>query len=151
MKINIVYPNWESIESEYLDNIKKSKYNILYFYPKDNTIWCSKEANNFNELKEEFDKLDCQIFWISKNNQKSHYKFICKFDLKFPLISDDNLALHKEFDVWHEKKFMWKTYMGAIRTTFLLDNDNKIIKMYEDVSVTNHANQVLSDLQNIVG
>lgn len=151
MKINISYPNWENIESEYLDNIQKTKYTILYFYPKDSTPWCSREADDFNKLKSEFNKLNCQIIWVSKDSHKSHCKFINKFELDFPLISDEDLALHKEFDVWHEKKFMWKVYMGTIRTTFLLDNDNKIVKIYPDVSVTNHANQVLSDLQNIVG
>lgn len=151
MKISITYPDGKQIESDYISTIKKSKYTVLYFYPKDNTPWCSREADDFSKLKSEFDKLDCQIIWVSKDNHKSHCKFISKFELSFPLISDEELLLNKEFDTRHEKKFMWKIYMGTVRSTFLLDNDNKIIKMYKDVSVTNHANDVLSDLQNIVG
>ena len=97
----------------------------------------------------DFANLDCQILWVSKDDHKSHCKFISKFELSFPLISDEELDLSKKFDVRQKKKFMWKEYMGMVRSTFVLDCNDKIIITYLDVSVTNHAKQVLSDLQAI--
>lgn len=150
MNIQITYPDWTQKTENYEDILKKTKYTVLYFYPKDNTPGCSREAEDFHKYVADFAKLDCQVIGVSKDNYKSHCKFINKFELSFPLISDEDLALHKKFDVRKQKKFMWREYMGTIRTTFLLDYNDKIITIYPDVSVTNHAMQVLTNLQDMV-
>lgn len=150
MIVNITKSSREPIQLDYTYYVKSHKYTVLYFYPKDSTPWCTREANDFRDYKKDFENLDCQIIWVSKDNHDSHCKFMEKFGLDFDLISDESLDLHKMFDVWWKKKFMWKEYMWTIRSTFLLDNDAKIIKTYKDISVSDHAKTVLDDLKSII-
>ena len=125
------------------------KFIVIYFYPKDDTPGCTIETNDFNKLLSKFKKLNCEIYGISKDNIKSHEKFIKKFNIKFNLLADEELKVLKKYKVWGKKKFMGKEFMGILRTTFLIDKKGKIIKIWKNVRVKNHAKDVLKTLQNI--
>ena len=125
----------------------KSKYTVLYFYPKDDTPGCTLETNDFNSLLSKFKKLDCLILGISKDDLKSHNKFKKKYKIKFNLLSDEKKEAIKAFKVWGKKKFMGKEFMGLIRSTFLV-KDNKILNEWRAVKVKNHAKDVLNFLQS---
>ena len=116
----------------------KSKYTILYFYPKDDTPGCTLETKDFNSFYNKFIKLNCEIYGISKDTIESHLKFKKKYKVKFELLSDENKIAIKKFKVWGKKKFMGKEFMGLIRSTFLLKKNN-IIKEWRNVRVKGHA------------
>ncbi len=120
---------------------------ILYFYPKDNTPGCTKEACSFRDYKEEFSKLGYSIVGVSADSVQSHQKFKEKYNLNFPLIVDENKELCNFFGVWGEKKMYGKTVEGIQRTTFILDKNLKIVKVYPRVKVEEHVNEILHDLQ----
>ena len=126
------------------------KYIVLYFYPKDDTPGCTIETNDFNKLLPKFKKLNCEILGISKDNLKSHDKFRDKYKIKFDLLADEELITLKKYKVWGKKKFMGREFMGIVRTTFLIDKKGKIIKIWNNVKVKDHAKEVLETLQNIV-
>ena len=126
------------------------KYVVLYFYPKDDTPGCTIETNDFNKLYSKFKKLDCEVYGISKDNIKSHDKFREKYKIKFDLLSDEEIKVLKKYKVWAKKKFMGREFMGIVRTTFLIDKKGKIIKIWNNVKVKDHAKEVLETLQNIV-
>ena len=123
---------------------------VLYFYPKDDTPGCTIETNNFNKLLPKFKKLNCEILGISKDNLKSHDKFRDKYKIKFDLLADEEIKVLKKYKVWAKKKFMGREFMGIVRTTFLIDKKGKIIKIWNNVKVKDHAKEVLETLQNIV-
>ena len=125
------------------------KYVVIYFYPKDDTPGCTIETNDFNKLLSKFKKLNCEIFGISKDNLKSHDKFREKFKVKFDLLSDEETKVLKKYRVWGKKKFMGREYMGINRSTFLIDPKGKIIKIWENVNVKEHALEVLKTLKSI--
>ena len=126
------------------------KYVIIYFYPKDDTPGCTIETNDFNKLLPKFKKLNCEILGISKDNLKSHDKFRDKYKIKFDLLADEEIKVLKKYKVWAKKKFMGREFMGIVRTTFLIDKKGKIIKIWNNVKVKDHAKEVLETLQNIV-
>ena len=126
------------------------KYIVLYFYPKDDTPGCTIETNDFNRLLPKFKKLNCEILGISKDNLKSHDKFRDKYKIKFDLLADEEIKVLKKYKVWAKKKFMGREFMGIVRTTFLIDKKGKIIKIWNNVKVKDHAKEVLETLQNIV-
>jgi len=152
LKINTKAPDFTltSTNSSHY-SLKKSlgKYVVIYFYPKDDTPGCTIEANDFNKLLPQFKKLNCEIFGISKDNLKSHDKFKEKYKLKFDLLSDEELTVLKKFKVWGKKKFMGREFMGILRTTFLIDKKGKILKIWENVKVKDHAKEVLETLKEI--
>ena len=123
---------------------------VLYFYPKDDTPGCTIETNDFNKLLPKFKKLNCEILGISKDNLKSHDKFRDKYNIKFDLLADEEIKVLKKYKVWAKKKFMGREFMGIVRTTFLIDKKGKIIKIWNNVKVKDHAKEVLKTLQNIV-
>ena len=125
------------------------KYVVLYFYPKDDTPGCTIETNDFNKLLSKFKKLDCEIYGISKDSIKSHDKFRDKYKIKFDLLADEELKVLKKYKVWGKKKFMGREFMGTNRTTFLIDKKGKIIKIWENVKVKDHAKEVLETLKDI--
>jgi len=125
------------------------KYVVIYFYPKDDTPGCTIETNDFNKLLPKFKKLNCDVFGISKDNLKSHDKFRDKYKIKFDLLSDVDLTVLKKYKVWAKKKFMGREFMGILRTTFLIDPIGKIIKIWENVKVKDHAKDVLDTLISI--
>ncbi len=125
------------------------KYVVLYFYPKDDTPGCTIETNDFNKLLSKFKKLDCEIYGISKDNIKSHHKFRDKYKIKFDLLADEELKVLKKYKVWGKKKFMGREFMGTNRTTFLIDKKGKIVKIWKNVKVKDHAKEVLETLKDI--
>mgnify|MGYP001416821315 FL=1 len=126
----------------------KSKYTVLYFYPKDDTPGCTLETKDFNSFYNKFIKLNCEIYGISKDTIESHLKFKKKYKVKFELLSDENKIAIKEFKVWGKKKFMGKEFMGLIRSTFLLKKNN-IIKEWRNVRVKGHTEEVYNFLKSI--
>ena len=125
------------------------KFVIIYFYPKDDTPGCTIETNDFNKLLPKFKKLNCEIFGISKDTIKSHDKFREKFKIKFDLLSDEEIKVLKKYKVWGKKKFMGREFMGIIRSTFLIDKKGKIVKVWDNVKVKDHAKEVLETLKSL--
>ena len=125
------------------------KYIVIYFYPKDDTPGCTIETNDFNKLLPKFKKLNCEIFGISKDTIKSHDKFREKFKIKFDLLSDEEIKVLKKYKVWGKKKFMGREFMGIIRSTFLIDKKGKVIKVWDNVKVKDHAKEVLETLKSL--
>ena len=129
-------------------NKLKSKFVVLYFYPKDDTPGCTLETKDFNSLLSKFKKHDCSIYGISKDNLKSHLKFKEKYGVKFDLLADEKKEAIKSYKIWEKKKFLGVEFMGIIRSTFLIKG-NKIIKEWRSVKVKDHAKQVLNFLSNL--
>lgn len=121
----------------------KGKKLVLYFYPKDQTPGCTKQACGFRDLKKEFEKADTVILGVSKDSLKSHEKFIDKFELPFELLSDENGKLMEAFGIWKEKSLYGRTFMGIERSTFLIDKEGKIQKEWRKVKVAGHMDEVL--------
>ncbi len=128
-----------------LEDFKGQKI-VLYFYPKDNTSGCTLESKTFTSLKKEFGNKGYKIIGVSRDSIKSHKNFILKQELDLLLLSDVNEELVKAFDVLKEKSMYGRTYMGIIRSTFILDKNGAIVKEYRNVKAKGHAEQVLSDL-----
>ena len=124
----------------------KSKYVVLYFYPKDDTPGCTLETKDFNSLLAKFKKAKCEVFGISKDSLDSHKKFKEKYKVKFELLSDEDKKSIKAYKTWGKKKFMGKEFMGQIRSTILI-KDNKILNEWRNVRVKDHANDVLNFLK----
>src|SRR5215469_14716377 len=121
----------------------KGKNVILYFYPKDDTPGCTKEACGFRDHFAEIKKRGALLLGVSKDPAKSHEKFTKKFDLPFPLLSDLDHKIAEAYGAWGEKKFMGRTYMGMHRVTFLIGGDGRIKKIWRQVEPDEHAEEVL--------
>ncbi len=115
----------------------------LYFYPKDDTPGCTKQACSLRDGFEEFERRGIKIYGVSTDNETSHQKFISKFSLPFPLLVDADHAIADAYDSYGEKKFMGKTYNGVLRKTFLIDEAGKIKKIFDKVNVEEHSDEVL--------
>ena len=126
------------------------KYVVIYFYPKDDTPGCTIETNDFNKLLPKFKKLNCEVLGISKDNLKSHDKFRDKYKIKFDLLADEKLEVLKKYKVWGKKKFMGREFMGVIRSSILIDRKGKILKVWDNVKVKDHAKEVLETLNDII-
>lgn len=118
---------------------------VLYFYPKDNTSGCTKQACDFNENLKAFEKLKCNVVGVSKDSYKSHDNFSKKFDLRFPLISDDG-SFSQAFGVWVEKSMYGRKYFGIERSTFLIDEKGFVEKIWRKVKVPGHVDEVKESL-----
>lgn len=117
---------------------------LIYFYPKDNTPGCSVQATTFTSLKDEFQKKDVTVVGVSGDSLSSHQKFVNAKDLKIRLLVDENNELAKKLDVWGEKKNYGKTYMGIIRSTFLVERETgEILNEWRNVRAKGHAERVL--------
>ena len=125
----------------------KSKYIVLYFYPKDDTPGCTLETKDFNSLLSNFKKVKCEVFGISKDSLESHEKWSKKLNLKFELLADENKTALKAYKAWTKKKFMGREFMGTIRSTFIIEK-NKIIKEWRNVKAAGHAAEVLDFIKN---
>jgi peroxiredoxin Q/BCP len=122
----------------------RGKKIVLYFYPKDDTPGCTKEACSFRDSFAKFKKRGIEVFGVSLDSEKSHQKFIDKFSLPFPLLADTERKLAESFGTYGEKKFMGRTYMGVNRMTFLIDEQGKIKKIFSKVKPEEHAEEVLA-------
>lgn len=116
---------------------------VLYFYPKDNTPGCTAEACNLRDNYEALQAEGYAVVGVSKDSEVSHRKFIEKQSLPFPLIADTATTLNEAFGVWREKKMAGRTYMGTVRTTFVIDENGVITDVIEKVDTKNHASQIL--------
>tara|TARA_B100000941_G_scaffold166623_1_gene118614 strand:- start:27 stop:494 length:468 start_codon:yes stop_codon:yes gene_type:complete len=153
LKINSKAPLFTAVSTSKNNySLKDSfgKYVVLYFYPKDNTPGCTIETNDFNKLLSKFNKLNCEVYGISKDSLDSHFKFKDKYKIKFDLLADEDLKLLKKYKVWGKKKFMGREFMGTIRSTYLIDKKGLIIKAWENVKVKDHAKEVLETLKSIL-
>ena len=151
LKEKIKAPNFElpsTSQNDYSLKDSIGKYVVIYFYPKDDTPGCTIETIDFNKSLSKFKKLECDVFGISKDNLKSHEKFKNKYKINFDLLADEGLTVLKKYKVWGKKKFMGREFMGINRTTFLIDTKGKIIKIWENVKVKDHAKEVLTTLKN---
>jgi len=124
----------------------KGKTVVLYFYPKDMTSGCTQEACDFRDFTPQLKKSSAVVLGVSKDSVVSHQKFKEKYDLPFPLLSDDSGEVCEKYGVWKQKSMYGRKYMGIERSTFVIGADGKIAKIYNKVKVKDHAKTVLADL-----
>ncbi len=122
---------------------------LLYFYPKDDTAGCTKEACMIQESLPDFKKLKIAVLGVSIDSVKSHRKFADKYGLKFTLLSDEDKKVVRQYGVWAKKKFMGREYMGTLRNSYLIDSKGRIVKIYEKVTPEKHVEEVLRDLKEL--
>lgn len=124
-------------------------YILLYFYPKDDTPGCTKEACSIRDHKKQIDKAGLKVFGVSPDDEAKHQKFIGKYNLNFPLLCDTEHKVAEKYGVWVEKNMYGKKYMGIQRDSFLIDPNGKIAKHYVKVKPEAHIDEVLEDLKNL--
>lgn len=122
------------------------KKRIVYFYPKDDTPGCTKQAIGFSEKLDDVSDKNTIVYGISKDSVASHQKFVTKYDLKIDLLSDETGAVCEQYGVWQEKKNYGKTYMGIVRTTFVIDEQGVVVNVFEKVRVEGHIDAVCERL-----
>lgn len=127
----------------------RGKWVVLYFYPRDNTPGCTKEACGFRDVYPDYQSKDIVVLGVSTDDAKSHTKFSNKFNLPFPLLSDVDGKVATAYESYGLKKFMGKEYMGISRNTFVIDPEGKIARIYLKVKPEHHATELLSDLANL--
>lgn len=125
----------------------KGKWVLLYFYPKDDTPGCTKEACTIRDNWSAFKKAGITVLGVSKDSVKSHAKFVTKYQLPFTILADEEKKVVEMYGVWQEKKLYGRAYMGIARWSFLIDPQGKIAKVYEGVKPAEHAEEVLADVQ----
>ena len=131
-----------------LDGLKGKRV-VLYFYPRDNTPGCTKEACGFRDRYDTYQDKDVVVLGVSTDDAKSHTKFIQKHDLPFPLLIDEGGEVAAKYGSYGLKKFMGKEYMGITRSTFIIDPDSKLEKIYRKVKAETHAETVLADIETL--
>jgi peroxiredoxin Q/BCP len=124
----------------------KGRNVILYFYPRDDTPGCTKEACAFRDYFADFKKRGAVVFGVSTDSVKSHDKFVEKFKLPFTLLADEDKKIVEAYGVWGEKSFMGRKYLGVARVTFLIGPDGRIKKIWPTVKPEEHAEEVLAEL-----
>ena len=135
------------------NKIKSSEFNgkkhVIYFYPKDFTPGCTREADEFSKDYKKFQREGIEIIGISPDDVESHKKFCEKMGIKYLLLADTDKEVSKKFGVWGKKKFMGREYMGVLRSTFLVNEKGKIFKIYPKVKPAGHSKEVLQDFLNL--
>ncbi|OEY86534.1 alkyl hydroperoxide reductase [Wolbachia pipientis] len=132
-----------------LNEFLHNKNIVLYFYPKDNTPGCTIEAKGFRDRINDFSMLDTVIIGVSQDNVQSHANFKAKHSLPFYLVSDENAEILKKYGVWVKKSIFGKKYWGIERATFLIDKKGIIIKIWRNVKVSGHVDEVLKTIQSV--
>lgn len=127
----------------------RGKKVVLYFYPKDNTPGCTKQACGFRDAYADFKKADTVIIGISKDSVKSHANFTTKHALPFTLLSDPETEVCEMYGIWQLKKNYGREYMGIVRTTYIIDEQGTIVKVYPKVKVKEHIEKVLEDIKSL--
>ena len=149
LNVGTIAPSFELFDQDgnlhRLEDYKGKKI-ILYFYPKDNTPGCTKEACGYNENLKAFNDKNVVVLGISKDSISSHKKFQTNYNLTFPLLSDEKLDVITKYDVWKEKKNYGKTYMGIVRTTYLIDENGVIIFANDKVKAASDALTMLGNI-----
>ena len=123
----------------------KGKKVLIYFYPKDDTPGCTTEACNFRDNMKELEKRNIIILGVSKDNIKSHNKFSEKYNLNFPILSDESLEMIKSYNAWAPKKFMGREFLGIIRKSILIDEKGKIKRIYNTVKPATHTQDIIDE------
>ena len=144
---DVILPN----ETGDIIDIKNFRPNmvVLFFYPRDNTSGCTREAKDFTENTELFNNLNINVFGISKDSITSHEKFIKKQNLTIPLLSDEAGSVCEDFGVWKEKSMYGKIYMGIERSTFIIDGSGSVTHEWRKVKVANHVAEVLETVKKL--
>ena len=144
---DVILPN----ETGDIIDIKDFRPNmvVLFFYPRDNTSGCTREAKDFTENTELFNNLNINVFGISKDSITSHAKFIKKQNLTIPLLSDEAGSVCEDFGVWKEKSMYGKIYMGIERSTFIIDGSGSVTHEWRKVKVANHVAEVLETVKKL--
>jgi peroxiredoxin Q/BCP len=124
---------------------------VLYFYPKDDTSGCTREAQDFTALAGDFRKAGVKVIGVSRDSMKSHDKFIGKYELSVPLVSDEDGRISNAFGTWVEKSMYGRKYMGMERATYLIGADGRVLKAWRKVKVPNHAREVLETAREAAG
>jgi peroxiredoxin Q/BCP len=122
---------------------------VLYFYPKDDTSGCTREAQDFTALAGDFKKAGVKVIGVSRDPMKAHEKFIGKYDLAVPLVSDEDGRISDAFGTWVQKSMYGRKYMGMERATYLIGADGRVLRAWRKVKVPNHAREVLSAAQEL--
>ena len=153
ISLNDKLPNF-SLEATMVNTFRDSdllgQWAVLFIYPKDNTSGCTREAREFNERYSDFESAGVRIFGVSKDSLASHISFSKKLNLQFPLISDPQTQLIQSLNAWKEKSMYGKKYMGAERSTFLIDKDLTIKYIWRKVKVAGHVNEVFDKYRELV-
>ncbi|MBF2035443.1 MAG: thioredoxin-dependent thiol peroxidase [Leptolyngbyaceae cyanobacterium T60_A2020_046] len=152
LTVGDVAPDFELPDAE--GNIVKlsalrGQWVVLYFYPRDNTPGCTKEACGFRDAYSDYQGQNIVVLGVSTDDAKSHTKFITKYDLPFPLLVDAEAEVATQYDSYGLKKFMGKEYMGISRSTFLINPEGKLAKIYRKVKPEPHASEVLADIAEL--
>jgi peroxiredoxin Q/BCP len=132
-----------------LSDFKGHQAVVLYFYPKDDTPGCTKEACSFRDLGSQFAEAGAAILGVSADPVDSHEQFVGKFSLNFPLLADTDTSVCQAYGVWGEKSRYGKTFLGVTRTTFVIDREGIVRKVYPKVSVDQHADEVLQMVRSL--
>lgn len=122
---------------------------VLYFYPKDNTPTCTTESCDFRDYNGKFARAKAKVIGISPDEVKSHLKFIDKYELPFPLLADTEHEVCEQYGVWQEKSMYGRKYMGVVRSTFLIDEEGKLVREWRSVKVKGHVEEVLEAVKEI--
>lgn len=122
----------------------KGRRVVLYFYPKDDTPGCTKEACSFRDADDVYKEKNIRVLGVSTDSEKSHQKFISKYSLPFTLLADTDKKIVEDYGVWGEKSMYGRKYMGTNRKTFLIDEEGKLVKIFDKVNVSEHADEVLA-------
>ena len=133
-----------------LDDLS-GKWSVIYFYPRDDTPGCTVEAKEFTELNNKFKENGASIYGVSPDNEDKHCKFIDKYDLKIDLLADTEKTMLSDYGVWQEKSMYGKTYMGVVRTTYLINPNGNIAEAWTKVKAKGHAEAVLNRLIELKG
>ena len=141
-QFEVVDQDGKTVKSE--DFIGKGRKTIIYFYPKDNTPGCTAEACSLRDNYAALTAAGYNVVGVSKDSAKSHQKFAEKYGLPFPLIADEDTRLNQAFGVWREKKMAGRTYMGTVRTTFIIDEQGIVTHIIDKVNTKDSANQILN-------
>lgn len=127
----------------------RGKWVVLYFYPKDNTTGCTKQACQFRDDTSQFKRKKAVILGVSPDSEKSHTNFIDKFDLPFTLLADTEKKVCTKYGVWQEKSMYGRKYMGVVRTTYLINAEGKVAHRWDKVKVADHAEDVLAKIKEL--
>ena len=138
----------ETSDGRTINLAKPGKPIVLYFYPKDDTSGCTREAQDFTTLADDFAKAGAAVVGVSRDPMKKHEKFIGKYDLKVPLASDEDGRISDAFGTWVQKSMYGRKYMGMERSTFLIGSDGKVVREWRKVKVPGHAQEVLEAVRS---